>query len=207
MIDAVEQRLHAERARQVIREHPWALLVTHGEDGLVASHMPAVLDELAGDELVVLAHVARRDRQAARVERGIEMLVVFQGVHGFLPGAWLGGDGASTGTWNFEAVHVHGTPEPLDRAGSFDVLRRTFEHLEARRARPTAWAAVSAIAERIVGGTCCFRVPVDRVEAKAKLGQGKDPDVVRRLAAHLEHPGPYAQPALARRMREALQDA
>ena len=204
MIDAVEQRLHAERARQVIREHPWALLVTQGEDGLVASHMPAVLDESAGDELVVLAHVARRDRQAARVERGIEMLVVFQGVHGFLPGAWLGGDGASTGTWNFEAVHVHGTPEPLDRAGSFDVLRRTFEHLEARRPRPTAWADVVGIAEEIIGGIRCFRLPATRVEAKAKLDQTKPPEVRERLIAELERPGPYQHPALAERMRGTL---
>ena len=95
----------------------------------------------------------------------------------------------------------------LDRACSLELLRRTVEHLEARRARPTRWEAIRPIAERIVGGTCCFRVPVDRVEAKAKLGQGKDRDVREKLIARLEGPGPYRQPGLAQRMREALDGA
>ena len=108
------------------------------------------------------------------------------------------------GTWNFEAAHVHGRPQPLDRDGSLDLLRRTFVHLESRRARPTPWAAVEAIAQRLVEGTCCVRVAADRVEAKAKLGQGKSAEVRTRLIAGLERPGPYRQPRLAARMRAAL---
>jgi predicted FMN-binding regulatory protein PaiB len=50
------QRLPPAEVRRVVREHPWAILVTDGEDGLLASHMPAVLDEDAGEEdaLVIL---------------------------------------------------------------------------------------------------------------------------------------------------------
>ena len=199
------QAIDAARVREVIRAHPWALLVTTGDGGMVASHMPAVVDETSPPgELVVLTHTARADPQTARIEAGDELLLVFQGEHGFLPGAWEGGDGASTGTWNFEAVHAYGSPELLGVEGSLEVLRRTFEHLEARRASPTPWSAVVDMARDIVGGTCCFRLPVTRLTAKAKLGQGKDPDVVARLIAGLEEDGPYAQPALAARMRDAL---
>jgi transcriptional regulator len=134
----------------------------------------------------------------------VDLLLVFQGEHGLLPGAWQGGDGAAVGTWNFEAVDVHGRPRVLDRAASLELLRRTFEHLEARRARPTPWSRVERTAERLVEGTCCVRVPAERVVAKAKLGPGKPDDVRARLIAGLERPGPYRQPSLARRMRAAL---
>ncbi len=199
-----QQRLHAERVRELIRAHPWATLVSHGDGGAIASHMPAIVDEDERDGLVVLTHTARADPQRTRLEQGAELLVVFQGENGFLPGAWQGGDGASVGTWNFEAAHVHGRPQVLDRDGSLDLLRRTFEHLESRRARPTPWAAVESIAERLVAGTCCVRVRADRVEAKAKLGQEKPEEVRAGLIAGLERPGPYHQPRLAGRMRAAL---
>ena len=197
------QRLEDARVRELIRAHPWAMLVSHGEGGAIASHMPAILDDDEDDRLVLLTHTARADPQRARLERGAELLVVFQGENGFLPGAWQGGDGASVGTWNFEAVHVHGKPEVLERDVALDLLRRTFEHLEARRARPTPWSAVADIADRLLGGTCCVRVPAGRVEAKAKLGQGESGEVRGRLIAGLQRPGPYRQPGLADAMRTA----
>jgi transcriptional regulator len=199
-----EQRLDPAQARALIDAHPWATLVTGGGEGLMASHMPALAQTTATGELVILTHTARADPMAERIERGAEVLIVFEGENGFLPGEWSGGPEPSTGTWNFEAVHVRGRPEPLDRAGSLELLRRTFEHLEARRERPSPWSAVAPVAERIVGGTCCFRVPARSLAAKAKLGQGKPREERERLIARLEAPGPYAQPALARRMREAL---
>jgi transcriptional regulator len=181
------QRLAAPEVRRIIREHPWAVLVTDGPGGLLASHMPALVDEAAPEEdLVVLSHTARADPQAARILAGAELLLVFQGEHGYLPGAW------------------EGVPATLDRAGSLDLLRRTFEHLEARRADPTPWEAIEGIAERIVDGTCCFRIPAARVSAKAKLGQEKPREIRERLIAGLEAPGPYHKPALAARMRGTL---
>jgi transcriptional regulator len=199
-----DQLLPDGEVRALVRAHPWATLVTHGAEGLLASHMPAVLDEEAAGDLVVLSHTARPDAQTARIEAGAEVLVVFQGEHGFLPGEWARAP-QQTGTWSFEAVHVHGRPEVLDREGSLDLLRRTFEHLEAARERPWPWANAEPTAREIVGGTCCFRLPAARVTAKAKLEQAKPPEVRRNLIAGLEEPGPYNNPGLARRMRAALE--
>jgi transcriptional regulator len=197
--------LDAERTRAVIRAHPWATLVTHGAEGLLASHMPALVDEDAPGDLVVLSHTARADPQTARVLDGREVLVVFQGEHGFLPGAWAEDLApGQTGTWSFEAVHVHGRPEVLDEAGALDLLRRTFEHLEAARDEPWPWSMAEGTAREIVGGTCCFRLPATRVEARAKLEQHKPPAVRRALADGLERPGPYHQPALAALIRATL---
>jgi transcriptional regulator len=199
-----DQLLPPERVRAVVRAHPWATLVTHGPEGLLASHMPVVVDEHAPGDLVLLTHTARADPQTRRIEEGREVLVVVQGEHGFLPGAWARAPG-QTGTWSFEAVHVHGRPEVLDDPGdALDLLRRTFEHLESARDAPTPWGVSAPTARQIVGGTCCFRLPATRVEAKAKLEQAKPPEVRRNLADGLERPGPYHQPALAALIRQTL---
>jgi transcriptional regulator len=198
------QLLAPGRVRAILRAHPWVTLVTHGAEGLRASHMPAVVDEEAEGDLVVLSHTARADPQTERIRSGHEVMLVVQGEHGFLPGAWARAPG-QTGTWSFEAVHVHGRPEVLDDPeDALDLLRRTYEHLEAAREEPTPWSVAEPTAREIVGGTCCFRLPAVRVEAKAKLEQHKPPEIRRNLIAGLEAPGPYHQPRLAALLRGTL---
>ena len=56
--------------------------------------------------------------------------------------------------------------------------------------------------ERIVHGTVGFRMRVDRFVAKDKMSQDKPVEVVDRVVAALEGPGPYQNPRLAAWMRD-----
>jgi transcriptional regulator len=47
-----------DEIKRLIREHPWATLVSDTSAGLVASHYPVLLDE-SRDEITLLTHVAR----------------------------------------------------------------------------------------------------------------------------------------------------
>lgn len=193
-------------ARRVVREHPWAMLITCGSGGLRATHLPCLLDPRddgsGWDDFVILGHVARADPQAVDLRRSHDAVVVFQGPNGYMPAAWHATPGRTVGTWNYQAVHMHGTPRVIeDTHGALDVLRRTFEHLESRRPHSQPWNQIAELADRIVAGTCCFRLKAARVEAKAKLSQDKSPQVRQRLIDALEAPGPYQRPALADAMR------
>ena len=46
--------------RRLIRENPWATLVSNSSSGLVASHYPILLEE-GREELSILTHVGRPD--------------------------------------------------------------------------------------------------------------------------------------------------
>ena len=56
-----------EGVKRLIREHPWATIVSMTDGaGLVASHYPVLLDETA-DGIVLLTHVGRPDEEVAGI--------------------------------------------------------------------------------------------------------------------------------------------
>lgn len=190
---------------RLVREHPWATMVSHTADGLVVSHYPFLLDEAAGadeDELVLVTHVGRPDERLHELGEH-EIVVIVQGPHGYISSGWYG-DSPSVPTWNHVTAHLYGTPEILSAEENLEVLERLVEHFEREQPSPRLMRgtlADSAYADRISAGTVGFRLRVTRVVAKAKLSQNKPAEVVETVIAELEGDGPYAQPALAAEMR------
>ena len=192
--------------RRVVSENGFALLTATGPDGIRAAHMPCLLDpdhDPGGDaeELVVVGHTARADPVSRYLEEGRELLLVFQGAHGYISPDWYEAE-PYVPTWNFVAVHVHGVPEVLEGDEGFAVLERTVDQYEAARERPWRLAGQSLdYARRIAAGTVPFRLRATRVDAKAKLSQDKPEEIRDRVADALERPGPYSDPGLAAEMR------
>ena len=197
--------------KHVIREHPWATIVSMTDaSGLVASHYPVMLDE-AADGIVLLTHVGRPDDIVHELGRH-EVLVIVQGPHGYISPGWYDANPAVP-TWNFVTAHLHGTPELLDADENLRVLEALVDHFEdampePRRMRGTL--ANSEYADRIATGTVGLRIPITRFTAKNKMSQNRPDETVDRIIAELEGDGPYASPALAAEMRrthEALRAA
>jgi len=197
-----------EEVRRLVSANGWALLVTGGDQGPLATHLPCLLDpELdpggGARDLVLIGHTARADPQSQRLHDGCEALLVFQGPHGYISPAWYE-SGPYVPTWNFTAVHVYGVPQLLEEDEGFAVLERTVEHFEAAREPPWRLGTSIDYARRIASGTVPFRLAATRIEAKAKLSQDKPPEVQDRVIAALEQPGPYHRPQLAQEMRRVL---
>ena len=57
--------------KQLVRENPWAILVSAPETGLVASHYPVLVDE-DRDELSVVTHVGRPDDRLLEAYRATD---------------------------------------------------------------------------------------------------------------------------------------
>ena len=68
--------------RQLIRENPWAILVSSNTGGLAASHYPILLDEEA-DGLAIFTHVGRPDEQIHGFGES-EIMLIVQGRHGYI---------------------------------------------------------------------------------------------------------------------------
>lgn len=67
------QALHA-----LIRDYPLGLLVSHGEAGLDANHLPFELSPEKGAQGTLEAHVARNNPVWSELRDGDEVLVVFR---------------------------------------------------------------------------------------------------------------------------------
>ena len=192
--------------RRVIEANPWATIMSAGDDGLVASHYAVLLDP-SRDDLTVVGHVGRPDDFIHGLGQR-ELLVVFQGPHGYVSPGWYG-DVPAVPTWNYTAVHLAGVPEILSEEENLTVLDQLVARFESRMPEPRRmWERPNdpAYVERLASGTLGFRLTPTRVVAKRKLSQNKPPETIETVIAALSTEGPYSNPALAAEMRRA-QDA
>ncbi|THG28649.1 FMN-binding negative transcriptional regulator [Naasia lichenicola] len=192
--------------KRLIRENPWAILISTTDDGMVASHYPIVLEE-DEESISVVSHVGRPDEQLHGLgER--EVLLIVQGPHGYIsPGWYTDPDGShrpNVPTWNYVTAHLYGVPEILSDEENYRVLGDLVEHFERVLPEPRLMEITpenAQYAQRISSGTVGFRLRPTRVVAKSKLSQNRPDHIVDTVIGELEGSGPYAQPALAAEMR------
>jgi transcriptional regulator len=189
--------------RRLIRENPWATIVSNTAAGLVASHYPVLLDE-SEPGIVMLSHVGRPDEQLHELGEH-EVLVIIQGPHGYISPGWYGADDFVP-TWNHVTAHLYGVPELLSDEENFRVLGELVDHFEQRMPQPKSLEIDETAARRIAKGTVGLRLRVTRVDARAKLSQNKPAEIVGRIIDELQSGETYASPALAREMRRVHHD-
>lgn len=192
-----------EEVKRLIRENPWATIVSHTSAGLVASHYPVLLEEDA-EGISIVSHVGRPDEKLHELGEH-EVLVIIQGPHGYISPGWYD-EGDFVPTWNHVTAHLYGTPELLGDEENFAVLTRLVEVFEDRMPEPVHLAVDEDAARRIARGTVGLRLRVDRFDARLKLSQNKRPEVVDRIIAELQAGEQYANHALAREMRRVHHD-
>lgn len=198
-----------DEVRRLIREHPWATIVSTTADGLVASHYPFLLEEPAPDDdpaaITLVSHVGRPDERLHGLG-GAEVMIIVQGPHGYVSPGWYD-TGDVIPTWNHVTAHLWGTPELLGDEENLRVLGEIVDHFEARMPEPASLGletghdrADAGYVHRQARGTVGIRVRVTRFDARAKLSQNKPPEVRERIVTALRSDGPYAHPALADEM-------
>ena len=167
---------HVEVLHEAIRQVGLATLVTYTADGLIASHVPMLLDIGPAPYGTLIGHLARPNPQA----RGAvgEALAIFQGPEAYITPSWYATKretGKVVPTWNYVAIHAYGTVEFFnDRERLLEVVTRLTERQEAPRAEP--WAVDDAPADFIdvmLKGIVGFAMPITRLEGKWKMSQNR----------------------------------
>lgn len=189
-----------EEVKRLIRENPWATIVSSTSNGIVASHYPVLLEEDA-DGISIVSHVGRPDERLHELGRH-ELLVIIQGPHGYISPGWYESDDFVP-TWNHVTAHLYGTPELLSDDENFAVLGHLVDHFEQRMPQPMSLRIDETEARHIATGTVGLRLRVTRFDARLKLSQDKEVDVVERIIGNLESDGPYSSAALSAEMRRA----
>ena len=181
-----------------------AVLVTHGEQGLQASHLPLLLSSDQGSNGTLYGHFAKANPQWKELQNGAEALVIFAGADAYIsPGFYpsKAEHGKVVPTWNYVAVHAYGTAEVFTDA---DRLRTLVSALTDRHeaGRANSWKVADAPADYIDGmlkAIVGFALPIQRLEGKRKLSQNRNaadiagvreglaasPDVHDQALAHL----------------------
>lgn len=164
-------------ARALVEAHAFGTLVAGRSDGTFEiTHLPFVLEP--GEPFgTLLAHVACANPIAEMLERPVPVVAVFQGPHAYVTPRWYEQPYETVPTWNYVAVHVHGTARKIDDEGE---VRRLLAELTSRYEQGAAepWIAGHVRRERLaelLAAITAFSIEVTRVESKRKLSQNKSP--------------------------------
>ncbi len=168
---------------EVMRRHPLATLITRSGEGIVADHIPFMIDATRGEKGVLRAHVARANPLWRTHPRETEALVIFAGIDHYVTPSWYATkreNGKVVPTWNYVAVHAFGPIQVFDDA---EWLREQVGALtalhEAGSIEPSAagaWAVTDAPEAFIAAqlkGIVGLEVPITRIEGKVKASQNR----------------------------------
>jgi transcriptional regulator len=158
-------------AAEIIAKHGFATLVTTGDDGPFASHVPLILDGRT-----LLGHVARANPQGQQLERG-PVLAIFHGPHTYVSPRSYAPRVDNVPTWNYVVVHVRGRARVLSTDDTVGiVMRLTAQYDPGVTIDPDA-------AQRLARALVGFAIDIDEIIPKLKLSQNRptgDRDAVAR---------------------------
>ena len=174
--------LHKEDRTEIlhaaIRAAGLATLVTLTPDGLIASHVPVLLDPDPAPYGTLLGHLARPNPQSRGAVAGTEALAMFLGPDAYITPSWYETKRQTAKvvpTWNYVAIHAYGTVEFFnDRDRLLDIVTRLTDRQEAPRAEP--WAVTDAppdFIDMMLKGIVGFALPLTRLEGKWKMSQNR----------------------------------
>lgn len=193
-----EERLPA--LHEAMRQAGLATLVTHGPDGLVASHVPLHLEPTEGPYGTLYGHLARANGQWREASADVDALALFTGPDAYVsPSSYATKalTGKAVPTWNYVAVHAYGPLRLIeDPERLLALVTRQTEQHEA--AEPHPWSVRDAPEDYVRGllrGIVGFELRIRRLEGKWKLSQNRSPEdragVIHALERS-ERPGAHA---------------
>ena len=161
-----------------IKAYPFAAIVTHGENGLSAEHLPIFIDADSQGKLVLQAHIATANPLWKVIKDGEPVLVIFQGPNSYITPNWFPSkakDHKVVPTWNYTAVHAKGTISFIHESEwkmlLLDKLTSAHEQKQA-----TPWAMSDApedFIKKLMPAIVGIEVGVDDLQAKFKLSQNQ----------------------------------
>ena len=160
----------------LIVAHPLGAWVCPGRDGLVANHVPFLLDRTRGPSGTLIGHVARANPVWRQLDGARPSVVMFQGPQAYVTPGWYPGKaehGQVVPTWNYAVAHAHGVARAVEaRDWMLDMLARLTAAHESRQALP--WSLADAPADYLDGmmrAIVGIEIPIDRLEGKLKASQ------------------------------------
>ena len=161
-----------------MKQSELATLVTITNNGLLATHLPLLLDETKGAYGTLTGHVSRANVQWRDTDPNAEALIIFLGLDSYVTPNWYPAKqetGRVVPTWNYAAIHAYGRITFIEDP---EWLRTMVSDLTRKHEAsfPAPWQVTDAPAvyidsqlKAIVG----FEFQILRLEGKQKFNQNR----------------------------------
>jgi transcriptional regulator len=160
----------------LMASRPLGAWVCHGREGLIANHVPFLLDRSRGPLGTLIGHISRANPVWRELDSALPSVVMFQGPQAYITPGWypsMAEHGQVVPTWNYVVAHVHGAARAIeDRDWMLEMLNRLTDAQEARQSAP--WSVGDAPAlfiDKLMRAIVGIEIPIDRLEGKLKASQ------------------------------------
>jgi transcriptional regulator len=179
---------------EVMREYPFATLITPGSPEPQVSHLPLLHIDDGTEHGALVGHFARANPHW-ELASGVESMAIFHGPHAYVSPSWYAAPERMVPTWNYVTVYAHGMLEPIgDLAGAEGVLGQLVARFEGTRREPWSFRMAEPQRSAMVKAIAAFRMPLRALTGKFKLSQNRSAEDRARVMRALLAEG-YAEAA------------
>jgi transcriptional regulator len=168
------------KMHEVIQKSGLSLLVTMTPDGLLASHVPMMIDPEPAPYGTLFGHFSAGNAHSKPGTPGVQTLAIFTGPEAYVSPNWYATKdetGKVVPTWNYVAIHAYGTLELFsDPARLHALVTKLTVHHERFEAKPWKVSdAPDAYIQSQLKGIVGFHLPIQKLEGKWKMSQNRTP--------------------------------
>ena len=204
--------IHFNEARDseienIVASFPLAVVVAHGADGLLANHIPLLLETDDDGNRSLIRHIAKANEMHEIIAPSRDVLAIFHAEDAYISPNWYPSKAEHhkvVPTWNYQIVHFHGKITFSDDVKFLrSVVGKLTSLFEQRVNGDKSWKMRDAprdFMDAQIASIIGLKISVSRCEAKSKMSQNRpvqDRDNVRQK---LEADRPVLAEAMARMM-------
>ena len=190
-----------EEVKQFLIENSFGILISSNNDKILATHIPLELDENKNGEWVLQGHVARGNPHWKHFENEKKVLAIFNGPHSYISSSWY--DHVNVPTWNYIAVHVHGTIKILEGKELYEHLKKLVDKYEQGSDNPISMEKMPPeFVQKEIRGIVGFEIKIESIDAKKKLSQNRDKKNYNNIVTKLEERGDAQSKAVSEEMKK-----
>jgi transcriptional regulator len=163
--------------KELIVAYPFATLMTHSDAGIEAEHIPFILTQVKGRD-VLQGHIAKANPLWKKVKDNAQVLIVFNGPNCYISPNYYPTKkeaGKVVPTWNYVTVHVKGAISFVqDDNWNFNLITNLTNHHEAAQQEP--WSIEDAPQEyiaRMLPAIVGIEIDITSITGKWKVSQNQ----------------------------------
>ncbi len=153
-----------------IKKNSFGILFSQESGGPFATHLPFLMDENAGDNGVLMSHMAKSNPHWQDLHDK-EVLVVFPGSHAYISASWYN-ELHTVPTWNYVAVHVYGKMKIVENKEDLKkMIEKTVNFYESSMPNPWNPNFDDVFIDGLMNGVVGIELVISKMEGQWKLSQ------------------------------------
>ena len=185
-----------DEINRIIENFPLATLVVNSKNGLMANHLPLLINKSSNNNIELIGHIAKANSLYREIEDNHDVLVIFRSEDAYISPNWYPSRNKNrehVPTWNYQAVHFYGhisfSKEKKFLLKTLENLTKVFEKNNYNKGdwniNNVSSSFMTAMLNEIVG----FRIVVSRTIAKSKLSQNREKEDINNVYKELKNNG------------------